>query len=115
LTKQRESYLHDVQIKTKYHLSLKGIYKIKTIIHSRIGGWLLFNANSPIVQLYHGEQVNLQWDDDEVRFVIDQHDEFDFYSARSLKQQSADVQVVPLRHINIIILISSQPVFVLSP
>ena len=35
--------------------------------------WLLFNANSAIVQLYHGdEQVNFQWDD-EVRFVLDQH------------------------------------------
>jgi hypothetical protein len=31
----------------------------------------------------------LSWDDDEVRFVLDQHAELDFYSARSLKQQSA--------------------------
>jgi hypothetical protein len=36
------------------------------------------------------EQVNFQWDDDEVRFVLDQHAESDFYSASSLKQQSAD-------------------------
>jgi hypothetical protein len=35
------------------------------------------------------EQVNFQWDDDEVRFVLDQHTELDFYSASSLKQQSA--------------------------
>jgi hypothetical protein len=34
------------------------------------------------------EQVNFQWDDDEVRFVFDQHAELDFYSASSLKQQS---------------------------
>ena len=34
------------------------------------------------------------------------------YSASSLKQQSADRHVVPVRHI---ILISSQPVFALSP
>jgi hypothetical protein len=33
------------------------------------------------------EQVNFQWDDDEVRFVLDQHAELDFYSASSLKQQ----------------------------
>ena len=32
--------------------------------------WLLFNSNSVIFQLY---QVNFQWDDDEVRFVLDQH------------------------------------------
>jgi hypothetical protein len=31
---------------------------------------LLFNANSGIFQLY---QVNVQWDDDEVRSLLDQH------------------------------------------
>jgi hypothetical protein len=45
--------------------------------------------------------VNFQWEDDdddddddddkEVRFVLDQHAELDFYSASSLKQQSAVV------------------------
>ena len=35
---------------------------------------LLFNANSAIFQLYHGkDKLNFQWDDDEVRFVLDQH------------------------------------------
>jgi hypothetical protein len=53
------------------------------------------------------EQVNFQWDDDEVRFVLDQHAELDVHSASSLKQQSADRQVAPLGHI---ILIPSQPV-----
>jgi hypothetical protein len=51
------------------------------------------------------EQVNFQWDDDEVHFVLDQHSELDFYSASSLKQQSADRHVASLGHI---ILISSQ-------
>jgi hypothetical protein len=32
-------------------------------------------------------QVNFEWDDSEVRFVLDQHAELDFYSASSLKQQ----------------------------
>ena len=36
------------------------------------------------------EQVNYQLDDDEVRFVLDQPTELDFYSASSLKQQSVD-------------------------
>jgi hypothetical protein len=58
------------------------------------------------------EQVHFQWDDDEVRFVLDQHAELDFYSASSLKQQSAGRHVTPLGHI---ILIPSQPVFALSP
>ena len=53
------------------------------------------------------EQVNFQWDDDEVRFVLDQHAELDVHSASSLKQQSADRHVAPLGHI---ILIPSQPV-----
>jgi hypothetical protein len=28
------------------------------------------------------EQVDFQWDDDEVRFVLDQHTLLDFYSAK---------------------------------
>jgi hypothetical protein len=59
-----------------------------------------------------GEQATFQWDDDEVHFVLDQHAELDFFGASSLKQQSAGRHVAPLEHI---ILIPSQPVFVLSP
>jgi hypothetical protein len=43
----------------------------------------------------------------EVRFVLDQHAELDFYSVSSPKQQSADRHVAPLGHI---ILIPSRPV-----
>ena len=57
----------------------------------------LFNVNSAIFQLYH---------------VLDQHAELGFYSANSLKQQSADRNAAPHGYI---ILIPSQPVFVLSP
>jgi hypothetical protein len=63
----------------------------------------VFNANSAIFQQYHGN--------DEVCFVLDQQAELDFYSASSLKQQSADKHVAPLGHI---ILIPSQPVFALN-
>jgi hypothetical protein len=52
------------------------------------------------------EQVHFQWDDDEVRFVLDHHAEFDFYSAISLKQQFTGRHVAPLGHI---ILIPSRP------
>ena len=58
------------------------------------------------------EQVNFQWNDDEVRFVLDEHAELDLYRASSLKQQSADRHVTPLGHI---ILIPSQPFFAFSP
>ena len=44
-------------------------------------------SNLSVISL--GEQVNFQWNDDEVRFVLDQHAELDVYSASSLKQQSA--------------------------
>jgi hypothetical protein len=57
------------------------------------------------------EQVDFQWDYDDVRFVLDQHTELDFYSASSLKQQSANRHVAPLGHT---ILIPNQPVFALS-
>jgi hypothetical protein len=58
------------------------------------------------------EPVHFQWDDDDVRFVLDQLAEFDYYSANSLKQQSGGRHVAPLGHI---ILIPSQPVFGRSP
>jgi hypothetical protein len=45
------------------------------------------------------EQVCFQWNDDDVRFVLDQDVEFYFYSASSLKQQSAGRPVAPLWHI----------------
>jgi hypothetical protein len=47
----------------------------------------------------------IQWDDDDVRSVLDQHAELDFDIASSLKQQSAGRHVAPLAHI---ILIPSQ-------
>jgi hypothetical protein len=57
--------------------------------------------------------IFLQWNknDDDVSFVLDQHAELDLYSVGSLKLQCADIHVAPLGHI---ILIPSQPVFVLS-
>jgi len=48
----------------------------------------------------------------EVRVVLDHHVLLDFYSAISLKQQSVGRHVTPLEHI---ILITSQPVFALTP
>ncbi len=55
--------------------------------------------------------ITFQWDDDQVRFVLDQHALLYLYSASSLKQQSADRHVVLLGHI---ILNPSLPVFDLS-
>jgi hypothetical protein len=39
-----------------------------------VSEWVLFNAKSAIFSaISWREQVNIQWDDDEVRFVLDQH------------------------------------------
>ena len=36
--------------------------------------WLLFHTNSVIIQLNHGEhKYNFQWDDGEIRFLLDKH------------------------------------------
>jgi hypothetical protein len=57
------------------------------------------------------KKFNFQWDDDEVRFVLDKHAMLDFYCASSLKQQSSDKLFAPFWHI---ILIPSQLVFLLN-
>ena len=71
-----------------------------------------FDTNLAIFQLYHGENKLIS-NEMMMRFTeLDQHAELGFYSASSLKQQSAGRHVTPLGHI---ILIPSQPVFALSP
>ena len=60
--------------------------------------WLLFNVSNVLVISWR-EQVNFQWNDDEVLFVLNQHAWLNFYSASSMKQQSAGRYVAPLRHI----------------
>jgi hypothetical protein len=77
---------------------------------------LLFNANSAIFQLYHGENKLIFHDHEMMMrsalyYIVDKHVTLDFYSASSLKQQSGDRYVAPLRHI---ILIPNQPIFALS-
>ena len=74
---------------------------------------LLLNANSAIFQLCHDENKLIFNDmnmSHEISFVLDQHAELNFYSAISLKQQSADRHVTALGHI---ILIPTQSVFAL--
>ena len=69
-----------------------------------VSEWLLFNANSVIFQLYHGEnKLIFDWDDDDkVRFVLDKHAKLNLYISSSLKQQSVDKHVTPLDHIILI-------------
>jgi hypothetical protein len=75
--------------------------------------WLLFNANSAIFKLYHGEH-KLIFNEMIMMsaFILDQHADLDLYSASSLKQQSAVRKVAPLRHI---ILMQSHLVLAVTP
>jgi hypothetical protein len=52
----------------KYFVSQNSVVTI-----SKISEWLLFNANTAIFSYVMGEQVNFQWNDDEVHFALDQH------------------------------------------
>jgi hypothetical protein len=45
----------------------------------------------PTQQFSSYKQVNFQWDDDEVHFVLDQHVQLDFYSASSLNRMQIDM------------------------
>ena len=56
-------------------------------------------------------QINFLWGD-EIRFVLDQRAELDFYSASSLKQQSSGWHVAPLGHT---VMVPRQPVYTLTP
>jgi hypothetical protein len=56
------------------------------------------------------EQITLQWDDNEVCFVLNQPALLDLYSASSLKHQSARRHVTSLGHI---IKILNQPLLLL--
>ena len=74
--------------------------------------WLLLNAKWTNLPLYHGEnKSHFQWDDDDVRFELDQHAYLDFYHVSSLKLHSAGRHVILLRKI---ILILSQLIFALK-
>jgi hypothetical protein len=69
-----EKYYQISTYAPRYLLGIQSSYTSKLSIHitaegeSVTGEWLLFNANLTIFQL---EQVNFQWNDDELRFVLD--------------------------------------------
>ena len=72
---------------------------------------ILFNTNSAIYSAISGrEQVNFQWDDDDVRFVLDQNAELDF-----IAHWNNSLRLDMLLHSDTLFWFSSQPVFALSP
>jgi hypothetical protein len=104
-------------VSDSYMLIYPVIWEIKllSIFYSHsfanMSEWLLFYAKMSIFQLFYDLNKLRFDDDDDVLFVLDQHTELDFYSASSLKQQSAGRHVAPIGYI---ILIPSQSVFVLT-
>ena len=73
----------------------------------KVSEWLLFNANSAIVSAISWRD-NFQWDDDEVRFVLDKHDELDCIVLAHWNNSHVAL-------LGDIILILSQPVFAIFP
>jgi hypothetical protein len=51
--------------------------------------WLVNRSEEHFFSYIMARRIFFQQDDDEVRFVLDQHAELDLYSAGLLKQQSA--------------------------
>jgi hypothetical protein len=64
--------------------------KISAPHHTRVNDWVIVVQHQlrNFSAIPWRENVNLQWDDDEVCFVLNLHAELDLYSASSLKQQS---------------------------
>ena len=75
-----------------------------------VGEWLLFNAI--FFSNVMARTSYIRWDEDDVRFVLDQHTKLDFYCASLLKQQPMGNHVAPLGHI---IMILSKAVIVFTP
>jgi hypothetical protein len=70
----------------------------------QLGEWLFLNANSTLFSaISRREQINFQWDDDEVRFDLDQQAWLDFNSASLLKQEYTGRYVVQLADIILIL------------
>ena len=69
------------------------------ILYCSMSDWVMNSrCLTPIPELsalWRREQANFQWDDDEVRFVHEQHTEIDIYSTSQLKQQSTGRHVAP--------------------
>ena len=77
-----------------------------------VSEWLLFNTNSTIFQLYHGEN-KLIFNEMMMRSTLYKTNTLSWiFSVSSLKQQSAYRHVTPLGHF---ILIPKKPGFALSP
>jgi hypothetical protein len=55
---------------TLFHIMIQFLFLLKTYWVSER---LLLNSNSAISLISRREQVDFQWEHDEVRFVIDQH------------------------------------------
>ena len=67
-----------------------------------VSEWVVWCQFSNFSAISWREQVNFQWDNNVACLVLDQNSQLDFYSASSLKQQSADRHVTPLGVLSLI-------------
>jgi hypothetical protein len=93
--------LQDEQIKLKHNL-----IHWRTLCKPFIFEWESDCCLTPNGKL-SARTSYIQWNDDHVRFVLDQYADLDSYSVSSMKQLPADRYVAPLGHI---VLIPNQPV-----
>ena len=78
---------------TTANVYLEGVLQLY-LIGTCNGLWVgdrTLNTDQQSLAISCREQINVHWDDDEIRFVLDQHAEVDVYGASSLKQQSTDI------------------------
>ena len=92
-----------------FHMSMTFTLTLFTILVDWLIDWLLFNANSAISWR---EQVNFQWDDDEFRFVLDQHTEVDFLLVLAHWNNSPRIYMSP--YSDTLSWFRRQPLFALS-
>jgi hypothetical protein len=82
-------------------------YLVSHTVYRLLIRWLVFNSEQFFSHIM-ARTSYIQWNNDDVYFVIDKYALLDPYSVRSLKQQSAGRYITAFGHI---IVIPSQPVF----
>ena len=82
------------------YIPISSQYKVKFVgvLFLIMSDWLLFNHKWAIYSHIMARTSYIRWNDNDVYFVLDQHDKLDIYSASSLKQQFAGWYVDPLTH-----------------
>ena len=75
-------------------------YNKNLTVYSGVSEWLFFlTLNEKIFSYITVRTIYIQWNDDDVHFVLGHHAQFNIYSASLQKQQSKGRNVPPFAHI----------------